>query len=176
MSTQGLYALLSGWQLPAKCVAHFCYKIIRRGDGWFPKLKQGLGEKSRSGKSPKQIQFELRESEVLVGHPPPPSSAKIQTPDDRDFGGFRIGSAAQTCSGCTCWVEGEFSGHVHEASACVWTAKARWICSRVWETSRSNSQADLQGEGLITQAGNIYSLLMKALEGSCPFKQSEGRL
>ena len=39
-----------------------------------------------------------------------------------------------------------------------------------------NSQADLQGEGLITQAGNIYSLLMKALEGTCPFKQSEGRL
>lgn len=102
MSTQGLYALLSGWQLPAKCVAHFCYKIIRRGDGWCPKLKQGLGEKSRSGQSPEQVQFELRESEVLVGHPLPPFSAKIQTPVDRDFGGFRTGSAAQTCSGRTC--------------------------------------------------------------------------
>lgn len=102
MSTQGLYALLSGWQLPAKCVVHFCDKIIRRGDEWCPKLKQGLGEKSRSGQSPKQVQFELRESEVLVGHPPSPFSAKIQTLDNRDFGGFRTGSAAQTCSGHTC--------------------------------------------------------------------------
>lgn len=130
MSTQGLYALLSYWQHLAKCVAHFCYKIIKRGYGWCPKLKRGLEEKSRSEQSLEQVQFELSESEVLVGHPQPPSSAAIQTSDNRDFGGFRTSSAAQPCPGRTCRVEGEFTGHIHEASACVWRAEARWICTR----------------------------------------------
>lgn len=51
------------------CVASFCCKIRRIGEGWCLKLKQGLEERSRSGQGPEQARFELNESEVLVGLP-----------------------------------------------------------------------------------------------------------
>lgn len=111
MSAQALYALLSYCQHLAKCVAHFCYKIRRKGQGRCQKLKQGLGEKNRPELSPEQVQFELSESEVLVGHPchPPPLQSTPQRTETLENS------------------QGTWTRPLH---VWVWRAKVDWICTR----------------------------------------------
>lgn len=131
MSAQALYALLSYCQHLAKCVAHFCYKIRRKGQGRCQKLKQGLGEKSRSELSPEQVQFELRESEVLVGHPchPPPLQSTPQRTETLEGSDLPL----QLIQVQTVFAE----SRVNSQGTCtrplhvwVWRAKVDWICTR----------------------------------------------